>query len=96
MGRWSGIAGANMQTGSQRSMAICVFLKLPTMKMISALGLTVVCSMMDKFLLMMLTWMHIAEVLLKKVIIIIIIIIIINGGAQLFLLVFCMVRLVLL
>jgi hypothetical protein len=93
MGHWSGIAGANMQTGSQRSMAICVFLKIPTMKMISALGLTVVCSMMDKLLLMMLTWMHIAEVLLKKVIIIIIII---NGGAQLFLLVFCMVLLVLL
>jgi hypothetical protein len=95
MGHWSGIAGANMQTGSQRSMAICVFLKLPTMKMISALGLTVVCSMMDKLLLMMLTWMHIAEVLLKNPIIIIIIIII-NGGAQLFLLVFCMVLLVLL
>jgi hypothetical protein len=94
MGHWSGIAGANMQTGSQRSMAICVFLKLPTMKMISALGLTVVCSMMDKLLLMMLTWMHIAEVLLKNPIIIIIIII--NGGAQLFLLVFCMVLLVLL
>jgi hypothetical protein len=94
MGHWSGIAGANMQTGSQRSMAICVFLKLPTMKMISALGLTVVCSMMDKLSLMMLTWMHIAEVLLKKAIIIIIIII--NGGAQLFLLVFCMVLLVLL
>jgi hypothetical protein len=93
MGHWSGIAGANMQTGSQRSMAICVFLKLPTMKMISTLGLTVVCSMMDKLLLMMLTWMHIAEVLLKKVIIVIIII---NGGAQLFLLVFCMVLLVLL
>jgi hypothetical protein len=94
MGHWSGIAGANMQTGSQRSMAICVILKLPTMKIISALGLTVVCSMMDKLLLVMLTWMHIAEVLLKKVIIIIIIII--NGGAQLFLLVFCMVLLVLL
>jgi hypothetical protein len=93
MGHWSGIAGANMQTGSQRSMAICVILKLPTMKMISALGLTVVCSMMDKLLLVMLTWMHIAEDLLKKVIIIIIII---NGGAQLFLLVFCMVLLVLL
>jgi hypothetical protein len=94
MGHWSGIAGANMQTGSQRSMAICVILKLPTMKIISALGLTVVCSMMDKLLLVMSTWMHIAEVLLKKVIIIIIIII--NGGAQLFLLVFCMVLLVLL
>jgi hypothetical protein len=93
MGHWSGIAGANMQTGSQRSMAICVILKLPTMKMISALGLTVVCSMMDKLLLVMLTWMHIAEDLLKKVIIVIIII---NGGAQLFLLVFCMVLLVLL
>jgi len=95
MGHWSGIAGANMQTGSQRSMAICVILKLPTMKIISALGLTVICSMMDKLLLVMLTWMHMAEVLLKKVIIIIIIIII-NGGAQLFLLVFCMVLLVLL